>query len=89
MKNHDQLTTGWQVFLYNVRADIKENLLYFGVGLFDPAIKEAKIILEDPDGQTSYEALLPDIYLNSPQSIVRLRNSIPFQKIIKHGQEKS
>lgn len=86
MKKHNQLTTGWRVFLYNVRPDVKEGLLYFGVGIFDPGIQEASIVIDDPDGDTSYEVLLPDIYLNSSQPIVRLRNSIPFKKIIKHGQ---
>jgi hypothetical protein len=89
MKSHDQLTTGWQVFLYNVKVDEKEDLLRFGVGIFDPCIKTTDVVLSDPDGDTSYQVSLPDIYLNSPQSIVRLRNSIPFQKIIKHGQKTS
>jgi hypothetical protein len=89
MKSHDQLTTGWQVFLYNVKVNPEEGLLRFGVGIFDPCIKTINVVLTDPDGDTSYQVALPDIYLNSPQPIVRLRNSIPFQKIIKHEQEKS
>lgn len=89
MKNHDQLTSGWRVFLFNVHPNIEEGLLYFGVGVFDPGIQEPLVVIDDPDRDTSYEVLLPDIYLNSSQSIVRLRNSIPFTKIIRHEQKKS
>lgn len=86
MRNHDQLTTGWQVFLYNVRVDEKAGLLYFGVGIFDEGMQQKKLTLHDPeDKDTIYEVTLPDIYLNSLQSIVHLRKSIPFTRKTIHG----
>jgi hypothetical protein len=83
MLKHDQLTTGWQVFLFNVVVDEQKGLLCFGLALIGEGLKEVSVRIHDPDQpQTSYIVQLPPEYLGSNQSIVHLRKSLPYRRVV-------
>jgi hypothetical protein len=78
---HDQLTSGWQIFLYNVTVDEQKGLLCFGLAVIDPGIKEKTLKLYNPDRPAAaYTVELPPEYLDSKQTIVHLRKSIFYQR---------
>jgi hypothetical protein len=76
---HDQLTTGWQVFLFNVTVDEQKNLLYFGLAIIDAGLQQLQMRVYDPDQPAmGYIVQLPGEYLDSLLPIVHLRQSLPF-----------